>query len=319
MNVFAGIAQSKKEQIELLNSRNDSLQATILIDRKASIQKIHDLDAVILNLESRINFFKSELDRVNDKFTKKDVEYNNLSKELSHLRDEFKSLEIQLASKKDSINILRSNNSVYTDEGPNGLECWKGVSIYDTLITVNKNQLFIVPIDCSEFNDLYSDEHWYDKNDKGVQSTSSYIKLTFRNGKTKLYKNKYGFNGYDEKYTFLASLEKIDYYLIEVNYYEGGEYLLIDKDNGTEISVFSEPYFSENNKYVAFNEANCESRGGLEIFEIGRNKKVQLFVSRATAKIWQPKRIVWTVNNDLLIQKYICPCMQTKYSKLILK
>jgi hypothetical protein len=56
-----------------------------------------------------------------------------------------------------------------------------------------------------------------------------------------------------------------------------GDYLLIDKENGNEIPIGSEPYFSNNKKYFACGLLNCYggNSGEFQIFDVKENGKVK--------------------------------------------
>ena len=107
---------------------------------------------------------------------------------------------------------------------------------------------------------------------------------------------------------------------METRFYEGGDYLLIDKENGNEIPIGSEPFFSNNKKHFACGFMNCYvgNSGEFQIFDVKENGKVKLIETKFNFD-WQPFQLKWNFKNELLIEKGKCGCDQNKYGKLIIK
>ncbi len=299
-------AQTKKEQIEILKFRVDSLNTTLLSERFSNSKEKHELDSVIFNLESQISSMNSKL--------------KDLNNEMNLQKQKFILLQNQFIAKTDSIKILLEK--LFNTQNPELIieDCWKNIAEVDTLILENKN-LLIYPISNSEFNSVSpTPAENNKKNDKNIQSNKLFVKCTFRNGLSKTYKNNLGNDDNYINYSFVGSLETIDYYLIQIQFYEGGNYLLIDKENGKEIPIYSEPSFSNNKKHFACSLMTCSGDGGgLQIFEVIDNGKVKLIETKFKFHAWDPSLLKWNFKNELLIQKEICMCDQKKYGKLIIR
>ena len=326
-------AQSKREQIEILKFRVDSLNT------KLSKEK-HELDSVIFNLESQIISMNSKLKDLNDELNLQKQKFNllqnqfiaktdsikvlleklyNTHNELDLQKQKFNLLQNQFIVKTDSVKILLEN--FFNTQNPESIieDFCKNIDEVDTLILENKN-LLIYPISSSEFKRVTDNTAENNKKiDKNIQSNKLFIKCTFRNGLSKTYRNNLSNNGNYVNYS-VVSLETIDYYFMETRFYEGGYYLLIDKENGNEIPIGSEPYFSNNKKYFVCGFLNCYggNSGEFQIFDVKENGKVKLIETKYNCD-WCPSQLKWNFKDELLIEKGKCGCDQKKYGKLIIK
>jgi regulator of replication initiation timing len=313
-------AQNKKQQIESLIIKNDSLLELVSKERKITFQKNIELDSVIFNLENQVRGLKKEINRINDEVIKKVKENENLKVEINLINKQFDLLNMELISKSDSINTLKLKIS--TDQSISVIDhCWEGISNYDTFITVDNKYFYIFPIDSMEFKNASTvNNQKYLLLDRNVQSSKTGVRITYANGKFKNFKNNLVDHGDYIQYSFLGSFKNIGYYILRVQLYEGIYYLLIDKDNGTEVKVLSEPVFSETGKYFACYNATCAGDdAGLQIFEVINKNKFKLIANELKNHFWDPSFVKWKGDNQLLFEKYRCPCELYKYSKLILK
>jgi regulator of replication initiation timing len=316
---LSSFAQNKKQQIELLIIKNDSLLELVSKERKMNFQKNINLDSVIFNLENQMRGLKNEINRINEEVIKKVMENENLKVEINLMNKRFDSLQVELISKKDSISSL--NSKINNDQSVSVIDkCWEDVSDYDTLITVDYKYLYIFPIDSIEFkNTAVVNNQKYLLIDKNVQSSKAGVRIAYTNGKFKNFKNNLNDNGDHIKYSFLGSFKNIDYFILRVQLYEGIYYLLIHKENGSEVKVLSEPVFSETGKYFACYNATCAGDdAGMQIFEVINKKKFELLSHEFINHNWDPSLVKWKGDNQLLFEKYRCPCEVNKYSKLIL-
>ncbi len=316
---LSSFAQNRKQQIELLIIKNDSLLELVSKERKITIQKNIDLNSVIFNFENQMRGLKNEINRINEEVVKKVMDNENLKVEINLMNKRFDSLQVELVSKKDSINSLISK--INNEQGVSVIDkCWEGISDYDTLITVDYKYLYIFPIDSMEFkNTAIVNNQKYLLIDKNVQSSKAGVRIAYTNGRLKNFKNNLSDNGDYIKYSFLGSFKNIDYFILRVQLYEGVYYLLIHKENGSEVKVLSEPVFSETEKYFACYNATCAGDdAGVQIFEVINKKKFELLSHEFKNHNWDPSLVKWKGDNQLLFEKYLCPCEVNKYSKLIL-
>jgi hypothetical protein len=105
-------------------------------------------------------------------------------------------------------------------------------------------------------------------------------------------------------YRFVESLKNIDYWFIRVTYYEGGGFLLIDKQNGEKVEIYGKPYFSKNNNwFVTYSfdiEASYDSNG-FQLFQI-ENGKVKLKWTK-DINDWGPSIVKWLNDSSVLIEQ----------------
>ncbi len=109
----ASFSQSKKEQIEILKSRADSLNAILANERNANSQKVQEHNSTIANLESQISSLSSALNTIKVNLTKKELENNLLNNDLNLKKQELVLLQSQLKTKTDSLKtaLLASSTS----------------------------------------------------------------------------------------------------------------------------------------------------------------------------------------------------------------
>ena len=214
-------------------------------------------------------------------------------------------------------NILLSQSKNHIEN-----DCWESVSDYDTLVLLNKNYLLISPIDSLDFESVLSKKNKYNPIDKNVEVNKFFLKCTYRNGKSEIFKNNFkpGFETY-VNHIFYGTIESLDYYVFRVNYYENSIFILVDKENGTKIVLIGEPIFSISKKYIACGISTCIGNGGgFNIFEVNNNGRVTLLGSEIKYHNWDPSQLKWNQNNELLIQKDrgCFDCSIKKYAKLVL-
>jgi len=105
-------AQTKKEQIELLNSRVDSLSSVITSERSINEEKttrINELTTNSLNLESQISTLSEQVSKLNSDLEKNNLEFKNLESQIEIQKKELNTSKALLASKNDSLSLLKNN------------------------------------------------------------------------------------------------------------------------------------------------------------------------------------------------------------------
>jgi uncharacterized protein (TIGR02145 family) len=108
-------SQSKKEQIELLNIRVDSLKYVLSAERVEKSQEISSLDNTINQLTSKVSSLEEQISSLNGKVNKltSDLiksreEIVSKLKELGIKQEEINNLQNLLKSKKDSLDLVNS-------------------------------------------------------------------------------------------------------------------------------------------------------------------------------------------------------------------
>jgi chromosome segregation ATPase len=109
-------SQSKKEQIEILNIRVDSLSQLIASERLINEEKsnqILELSTKLSSLDHNINILKNELSKLNSDFEKSNSESKSLKQQLINNEKIIIDLQTQLTLKIDSLNTLKINLKNY--------------------------------------------------------------------------------------------------------------------------------------------------------------------------------------------------------------
>ena len=104
-------------------------------------------------------------------------------------------------------------------------------------------------------------------------------------------------------YRYLETLPNIDYWFVIENYYEGGEFLLIDKETGKNINVYGKPYFSKNNQYFVTYSFDIEASynsNGFQLFKVENGKAIHLWTKNISN--WGPSVIKW-VNDSAIVME----------------
>ena len=102
-------AQSKKEQIEILTFRIDSINSILSSERNTIAQKELGYSSKISNLENQVTLLKSEIELINKKIANKEIENENLINELTKSENENDFLNNQLIILNEKYNHLPNN------------------------------------------------------------------------------------------------------------------------------------------------------------------------------------------------------------------
>ena len=103
LNIGSTFAQSKKEQIEILNKTIDSLIIVTNNERVINNSKLKDLNKLFENLQKESSLLQTELKKVNELNLQKDQENNQLKISLNNQLNESKNLKNELKIISDSL------------------------------------------------------------------------------------------------------------------------------------------------------------------------------------------------------------------------
>ncbi|MDO7854392.1 hypothetical protein [Hymenobacter convexus] len=110
-------------------------------------------------------------------------------------------------------------------------------------------------------------------------------------------------------YTYLGYLVDFKCHLIQVQYYETTQWLLID-GSGHRIELWGEPMYSPDRRHIAAICMGIEYSGGqpniLQLLEL-RNGVLQQ-VWEQEPKTWEPYRIKWLSSSTLLLSREMWTC-----------
>jgi DNA repair exonuclease SbcCD ATPase subunit len=111
-------SQSKKEQIELLNSRIDSINQVLSAETKTSADKsakITDLDSKIANLEKEKTTLNGTISKLNGEITSLNSSINQLKSELAATKSSLDNSNNVVASKNQEISNLTAQVKTKSD------------------------------------------------------------------------------------------------------------------------------------------------------------------------------------------------------------
>jgi hypothetical protein len=123
---------------------------------------------------------------------------------------------------------------------------------------------------------------------------------------------------HQEGYNFGMYLAAIDYYLVYVQWYEGGSILLVNRKNGFKRNVIGEPYFSPDTKKMLTINSDLYAGytdNGIEVLSITGDTLKSEF--KILIKNWGPTGARWLTDKKIVLQKeYFDPKVGKKYSTL---
>jgi len=100
-------SQSKKQQIEILNKKMDSLNQILRSERNSNFDKVNSLNNSIVNLENRISNLKIQITKHNDSIVELKKEFDKKNEVFLSKCWEVRILEDNIDEKLDSIEILK--------------------------------------------------------------------------------------------------------------------------------------------------------------------------------------------------------------------
>ena len=138
-----------------------------------------------------------------------------------------------------------------------------------------------------------------------IEREDSSFTLKFENGE-KTFQSIYEPSDGIQAHKFLGVKKSIGFYLVNVQFYEGGQTYLIDQQTGTSYTLWSEPIFSPNDSLLI-----TESAAGMEGTPVGY-QLWKLYPDRKWIKIvevnqnnWSPLGIRWISDSEFLLKKEI--------------
>lgn len=130
-------------------------------------------------------------------------------------------------------------------------------------------------------------------------------------------------NTMEAGYNFESYFKELEFLLFRVQWYEGNDYLLMNRKNGNRTKMFGKPYFSPSKKYFISINNDVEagySYNGFQLFEF-KNEDFKLLWQYEPQE-WGPVDIKWIDENNLAVKNYTLVVEKNKlvdkffYSKL---
>jgi hypothetical protein len=108
-------------------------------------------------------------------------------------------------------------------------------------------------------------------------------------------------------YKYVGFLKDIEYYIIIAQYYETGEYLLVDYKTGIKNKIWGLPKLSPDKKRIvaASNAIGYDIMpNGIQMWGIQKNGKLKLEWEYKQNQ-WAPDNVEWASNNTIYVNKKI--------------
>ncbi len=153
---------------------------------------------------------------------------------------------------------------------------------------------------CAQKVELAFLKHYNDLVTKEKEHT---LILKLQNGKTKSYQDVLS-DSYETaiSYNFVGYLDSLNYYVIRLQYYEGGGFMLVDQKDGQEYPISDFPVLSPNGN--AFVCAHADVAAGydpnsLQIWHISSGKPLLSY--ELNPKDWGPSKVNWLGNERIKV------------------
>lgn len=107
-------------------------------------------------------------------------------------------------------------------------------------------------------------------------------------------------------YKYVGKLDGANYHVVQVTYYETGEYVLINADTGEKKTIWSLPKLSPDNKRIlAFNSSLDYDvmPNGIQVFDVSEGS-IEL-VWELKPDTWAPQEVDWGKDNVLFIKQHV--------------
>lgn len=105
---------------------------------------------------------------------------------------------------------------------------------------------------------------------------------------------------------FEKYFDKLGYYSIFLQLYEGVSYIMVSEKSGTKTYLFGRPYFSPSGKYMISTNADLEAGYTKNGFQLYYNVDGELhLLAEYEPNNWAPTNVLWLDDNQLLIDSYI--------------
>ena len=156
--VSISFSQSKKQQIETLTYKLDSINSLLL----KAIDSNRELNTTKIALESKISLLKNENASKNDEISLKNEKIESLTKEVKSLEQDYKLVVAELELKSDSLDacvyVLLNKNISENNKNPNEIY-FEGIVVF--ILTPYDNIEYIeVKIDKGELAGKTEELYW---------------------------------------------------------------------------------------------------------------------------------------------------------------
>jgi hypothetical protein len=107
----------------------------------------------------------------------------------------------------------------------------------------------------------------------------------------------------DEGYTFEHYFDKIDYYLLRVQWGEGNCWMLVNRKNGFKKYIGGLPYISLDNKQILTTNMDLEAGYSFNGFELYSILADSLKTEFSKTTVFGPTDVKWINENEFLLKR----------------
>jgi len=316
LSIESTTAQSKKEKIELLNFRVDSLMQILFNERKdfvLSNGKLHKENSALFSLNSEM---RTKIDSLNLQLVIEKEGKLIIEKRLTLFRDSIKLLIDQKEELKRELSIKENFREVQSHENNSKVietivsgeyllsfsstDSFPPTDIYGDLpqrnnLTENSGNYYEMALKIQNYLSEKFKDYFY--------TTSSNLVLKLSSGKTISFLKKDNKDG--SRITFEHYFKEIDYFLLRVFWDEGGCWMLVNRKNGFKQYIYGLPYISPDNKLIITTNSDLwggYTFNGIELYSIQPDTlKVEF---REETK-FGPRSVKWVSVNRFLLERGI--------------
>jgi hypothetical protein len=105
-------------------------------------------------------------------------------------------------------------------------------------------------------------------------------------------------------YQYFGQFPEIGVYIAHLDYYEGSEFILIDKHTGMQTSVWNKPKLSPNDKFIANLSPSYGMEGvpnGIQVWRVNKNgQRISKYIE-IDQLVWVPYDFYWETESSLVL------------------
>jgi len=109
----------------------------------------------------------------------------------------------------------------------------------------------------------------------------------------------------DDGYIFAHYFDKIGYYLLIIQYYEGNSWMLVNRKNGFKKDILGLPYISEDNKKIIAISSDLYAGynfSGIALYTVLADS-LQTEFQKKTGAEWAPLDVKWVNENEFYLKR----------------
>jgi len=172
-------------------------------------------------------------------------------------------------------------------------------------VNVNGIRITLKNISATAFNNLKKSIKEVKLTHATSEKKNGFLKLQLDNGKVLSYKNVANKETENKKYSLLGMFDN-KFFVLDAEYYENDECLLINKKDGSITHLWSVPIMSQDEKhFFTFSGALGDDivPNGIQLFNFSNGKPTLNWEYKIND--WEPTSVAWLNPNTLLVSKHV--------------